>query len=65
MGAVEDGVRILQASKEWGVPVTTLSSHVFGKTTTSKRGRAAGVLTKKEEDISCISLRKWQALDFL
>lgn len=47
MGAVEDGVRILQASKEWGVPAATLSSHVLGKTTTSKRGRA-GVLTKEK-----------------
>lgn len=47
MGAVEDAVQILQASKEWGVPATTLSSHVLGKTTTSKRGRA-GVLTKEK-----------------
>lgn len=46
MRAVENGVCILQASKEWGVPVTTLWSHVFGETTTSKKGRA-GVLTKK------------------
>ena len=47
--AVDNGSRILTASQKYGIPVSTLRNHLFGLTTSRKRGKP-GVLTREEEE---------------
>jgi len=51
MDVVEGGITSLRkASRHWNIPLTSLSNHVYGKTTFRKLG-LVGVLTKEKDQV--------------
>jgi hypothetical protein len=56
MDVVEGGIISLRkASRHWNIPLTSLSNHVYGKTTFRKLG-LVGVLTKEKNQVMVVWL---------